>query len=520
MYSVGKAIVSGLLLTVLAAGLTAGPALAFQEAVAKSETSPADRLLQEVSKRAASLAAAPYAKPSADLPTAFQGLDYDGYRKLRARPETMVWGKAGNPFAVLPLPRGGLYHDEVAIHFVDATGQVQSHASPAFVDFVDFPQATDGQRAELGASGWRAITKPGQAGIGYEFAVFQGGTYFRAVGDGQIYGVSARALAIGAGSPQGEEFPRFTDFWIIEPANPGNRPGNGDESLTFIALADSPAAAAAYRFVLRPGSDATIDVAAEIHLRTDISEAGVAPLSSMYLRGQTDPHMKSDARAEVHDSDGLSILSSTGEHIWRPLLNPAAVQVSAFAGGIAGFGLEQRHRDAPAYADSEARYEDRPSIWIEPLGNWGAGEVRLLEIPTANEYADNVAAFWRPADIWRAGSVQRLAYRLHWTDASQKAAIARVVSTRIERAPESKRLQRITIEFAGQSGFAIKDLRPDVWATSGVISNIQIIPGANTRVQLSFDLEPGASPVIELHAALADSNSQQTETWLFRWTPE
>ena len=323
MYSVGKAIVSGLLLTVLAAGLTAGPALAFQEAVAKSETSPADRLLQEVSKRAASLAAAPYAKPSADLPTAFQGLDYDGYRKLRARPETMVWGKAGNPFAVLPLPRGGLYHDEVAIHFVDATGQVQSHASPAFVDFVDFPQATDGQRAELGASGWRAITKPGQAGIGYEFAVFQGGTYFRAVGDGQIYGVSARALAIGAGSPQGEEFPRFTDFWIIEPANPGNRPGNGDESLTFIALADSPAAAAAYRFVLRPGSDATIDVVAEIHPRTDIAEPGLAPLSSMFLRGTADPHMKSDARAEVHDSDGLSILTATGEHIWRPLANPA-----------------------------------------------------------------------------------------------------------------------------------------------------------------------------------------------------
>ena len=520
MFSIWKAaIASGILVATLTAGLTAGPAFALPEAP-QDKTATADKLFQEASKRAAALASAPYVQPEADLPEAFQGLDYDGYRKLRARPETMVWGKTGNPFAVLPLPRGGLYHDEVAIHFVDAAGNAQLHASPAFVDFVDFPAATDGQRAQLGASGWRAITKPGQAGVGYEFAVFQGGTYFRAVGDGQVYGVSARALAIGTGSAGGEEFPRFTDFWIIEPTNPGNGPENGAGSLTFIALADSPAAASAYRFVLRPGSDATIDVAAEVYPRTDISEAGVAPLSSMYLRGQTDPHMKSDARAEVHDSDGLSILSSTGEHIWRPLANPAHVQVSAFTGNIAGFGLEQRHRDASAYADSEARYEDRPNIWIEPLGDWGAGEVRLLEIPTANEYADNVAAFWRPAEAWRAGSTQRIAYRLHWTDHAQKADIARVTSTRIERAPESKRLQRITVDFTGQSGFAIKDLRSDVWATSGVISNIQIIPGADTRVRLSFDLEPGASPLIELHAALADSNSQQTETWLFRWTPE
>ncbi|MDP3494409.1 MAG: glucan biosynthesis protein [Hyphomonadaceae bacterium] len=516
MYSVWKAIASGFVFATLTAGLTAGPAHAFQEVVAPGKTATADKLFQQASSRAANLAATPYVQPAADLPKAFDGLDYDGYRKLRPRPETMVWGKTGNPFAVLPLPRGGLYNNEVAIYFVDAAGKVQLHASPAFVDFVDFPSATDGQRAQLGASGWRAITKPGQAGVGYEFAVFQGATYFRAVGHGQTYGVSARALAIGTGSPGGEEFPRFTDFWIIEPSNPGTE----DESLTFIALADSPAAAAAYRFVLRPGSDATIDVAAEIHPRVDISEAGVAPLSSMYLRGQTDPHMKSDARAEVHDSDGLSILSSSGEHIWRPLANPSQVQMSAFGGGIAGFGLEQRHRDAATYADSEARYERRPSVWIEPVGNWGAGEVRLLEIPTASEYADNVAAFWRPTDVWRAGSVQRLAYRLHWTDAPPQAAIARVMSTRIERAPEGTRLQRITIDFAGQPGFASKDLRPDVWATSGVISNIQIIPGADTRVLLSFDLEPGASPVIELHAALADSNSQQTETWLFRWTPE
>ena len=290
MFSVWKAIASGFLFGAIATGLAAAPALAVEEAPQATNTATstiADTLFADAARRAAALAATPYAPPGTDLPKAFDGLDYDGYRKLRPRPETMVWGKAGNPFAALPLPRGGLYRDQVAIHFVDATGAVERHASPSFVDFVDFPSANDNTRAKLGASGWRAITKPGQAGAGYEFAVFQGGTYFRAVGEGQVYGVSARALAIGTGSSAGEEFPRFTDFWILEPQTP--KAGNNDESLTFVALADSPSAAAAYRFVLRPGRDATIDVAAEIYPRTDICDAGVAPVSSMYLRGPADP---------------------------------------------------------------------------------------------------------------------------------------------------------------------------------------------------------------------------------------
>ncbi len=516
MLSVGKAVASILLLGAIASGFAAAPVLAFEQAPPTSAANIADKLFTDAADRAARLAAAPYAPPAKDLPKAFEGLDYDGFRKLRPRPDKMVWGETGNPFAVLPLPRGWVYPDTIAIHFVDAAGEIERHASPSFVDFVDFPWANDNARAGLGASGWRAITKPGQAGVGYEFAVIQGGTYFRAVGEGQVYGVSARALAIGVGSPAGEEFPRFTEFWILDPKASKSDAG---ESLTFIAISDSPAAAAAYRFVLRPGSDATIDVVAEIHPRTDIAEPGLAPLSSMFLRGTADPHMKSDARAEVHDSDGLSILTATGEHIWRPLANPAAVQMSAFVATPAGFGLEQRRREPAAYGDSEAKYEHRPSIWIEPHGDWGAGEVRLLEIPTANEYADNVAAFWRPAEAWRAGSVQRLTYRLHWTNAPQAMPVARVVSTEILPVPESRRLQRINIDFSGQPGFAEKDLKPDVWSTAGALSNIRMTR-EDEVVRLSFDLDPGASPVVELHAALADSSSQQTETWLFRWTPE
>ena len=157
----------------------------------------------------------------------------------------------------------------------------------------------------------------------------------------------------------------------------------------------------------------------EIHPRIDVSEIGVAPLSSMYLHGPADPRVSEDTRPEVHDSDGLSLTLASGERIWRPLANPKTVQVSALMGDITRFGLEQRQRAPAAYADGEAKYEKRPSLFIEPVGDWGDGDIHLLEIPTANEYADNVAAFWRPAKPWRAGKTYRIAYRLHWTDAAR-----------------------------------------------------------------------------------------------------
>ena len=496
------------LLLPLIVGLLAAPAARADE---PRPVATLDAVFAEASQRAADLAAAPYAKPADDLPKAFHGADYDAYRKLRPRPEKTVWGTAGNPFGVLPLPRGWLYPHPVTINLVHRDGTIGPLASPDTVDFVDYPAATDADRARLGASGFRAITRPGIAGDGYEFAVFQGGTYFRAVAKGQSYGISARALAIGTGSAA-EEFPAFTDFWVLEPAA-------GDDTLHVVALSDSSSAAAAYRFALRPGSDAIIDVVGEIHPRIDVSEIGVAPLSSMYLHSPADPGNSADKRPEVHDSDGLSVTLASGERIWRPLANPKTVQVSALMGDIRRFGLEQRQRAPAAYADGEAKYEKRPSIFIEPVGDWGAGDVHLLEIPTANEYADNVAAFWRPAAPWRAGETYRIAYRLHWTDNLSAAGPARIVSTRVSLVDGRPDLRRFTLEFAGVNLISEGALEPDLWATAGRLSTISVSRNASGAATLSFDLEPGDAPVIELHAALAGF-SQLTETWLFRWTPD
>lgn len=498
------------------AALLASPILAIPAAMAHAQESPAairDTTFAAVSRRAAALSAQAYEAPDTTLPAPFDALDYDAYRKLRPLPEAMLWARPGNPFAIQPLPRGSLYRDRVAIHLVDRAGATQTFASDRFVDFVDFPAATFADRAALGVSGFRVITQPGVAGDGYEFAVFQGGTYFRAVGKGGVYGVSARALALGTGSAAPEEFPVFTDVWIFEPAP-------GDATLSLVALSDAPSAAAAYRFTLAPGGDASIDVVAEIHPRVDISEAGVAPISSMFLRGPADPTARTDARPEVHDSDGLAIVTATGEHVWRPLANPAATQASAFLGAPLRFGLEQRARNANAYGDPEATYERRPSVTIEPLGDWGAGDVRLLEIPTADEYADNIAALWRPHDPWRAGVVQRIAYRLRFSSDAPLPGPARVISTIAERAPESTSTHRFVITFSDDEATPPGRLAPEVSSTAGAISNIRVASDGDRLTQLSFDLDPGPAPVAELRAALHGDHSQITETWLFRWTPD
>jgi len=475
-----------------------------------------EQVFEAVSDQAAVLARAPYAGRPGTLPVSFRDLDYDGYRKLRPKQDAAVWGEAGNSFAVLPLPRGGLFNDPVRLWLVDSAEPTRITDEAAFFDFVDFPQATQAEREQLGVSGWRAIKHPGQAGVGYEAAIFQGGVYFRAVAKNLVYGASARALAIGTGSSAREEFPHFTDFWIFHPTA-------NSETLTAIALMDTPSAAAAYRFDIKPGVGTAIAVEANIHPRVELSTFGVAPLSSMYQHGATDHAGASDWRAEVHDSDGLSILTASGERIWRPLINPAGLQISTFAANsVRGFGLLQRAREFSSYGDLEAKYELRPSVWIEPGGDWGEGEITLVEIPTPTEYNDNIVAFWRPARAWAPGEAHRIAYELDWTaQGPANHSIATVAATRAGAAPGAPGLRRFVIDFASDHHFAAAASAADVWSTAGAIRNLQLSdgPDAGSR-RLTFDLDPQSAAVAELHAALRDETSQLTETWLFRWTPE
>src|SRR3546814_20369919 len=95
-------------------------------------------------------------------------------------------------------------------------------------------------------------------------------------------------------------------------------------------------------------------------------------MSSMFFLGPAGRRRFDDFRGAVHDSDGLKMWTGAGEHLWRPLSNPSTVQISAFQDhDPKGFGLMQRSRSLEAYNDLEARYDRRPSLWVEPVGRGG-----------------------------------------------------------------------------------------------------------------------------------------------------
>ncbi len=240
----------------------------------------------------------------------------------------------------------------------------------------------------------------------------------------------------------------------------------------------------------------------------------------MFLHSLADRGGVDDYRPEVHDSDGLAIKMSSGEMVWRPLTNPRDLQVSMFHDRQPkGFGLMQRERKLDAYDDLEARYEKRPSVWVEPTGDWGAGNVMLVEIPTPNEYNDNIVAFWRPDEAWQPGTPQKMSYKLVWSGGpGQAMPVARVLASRSGAVPGSPQVRRFVVDFADTPG--IDTAIADVWGSAGEVRNVRLEDGEQGGRRLVFDLDPQGAPLVELRAALMGGGVQQSETWLFRWTPD
>jgi ribosomal protein S18 acetylase RimI-like enzyme len=231
-------------------------------------------------------------------------------------------------------------------------------------------------------SGVRLYAPINSVGQFDEFLVFQGASYFRSLGAGQHYGLSARGLAVDTGEPRGEEFPLFRTFWL-------ERPQARAKAVTVHALLDGRSVVGAYTFRITPGPETRMHIKARLFPRRDIKVMGLAPLTSMFLFGPTNRHRFDDYRSRVHDSDGLLMRTGNDRWLWRPLRNPRELQFSFFQDESPhGFGLQQRQRDLDQYHDWEARYDRRPSAWVEPIGDWGKGSIELAEIPTQREYAD------------------------------------------------------------------------------------------------------------------------------------
>jgi len=364
--------------------------------------------LDDVSAKAKELAGQKYEAPRSNLPNEFREMKFADYQKIRFRNEKAEWADQNTPFKLSFYHQGMHFDTPVKINEVTADSVQEIKYDPTRFDFGDVkfdPKATE----QLGYAGFRVLFPINKADKQDEIMTMLGASYFRVVGKGQAYGLSARGMAIDTALPSGEEFPRFTEFWI-------ERPKPGEKQLVIFALLDSPRATGAYRLILRPGTDTIVDVKSQMFLRDKVSKLGVAPLTSMYLFGANQPSKVLNYRRELHDSSGLSIHAGNGEWIWRPLNNPKHLSVSNFTvENPRGFGLLQRGRDFSHYEDLDDNYDKRPSAWIEPEGDWGKGTVNLVEIPTADETNDNIVAFWSPAELPEVGKPLDVAYRLHWT---------------------------------------------------------------------------------------------------------
>lgn len=472
-------------------------------------------------KHARALAAQPYRAPQNPLPPSLQSLDWDQYQAIRYRPDQALWRHRNSAFQ-LQFFHLGLYFQE-PVHFYEVVNG-RAHALPYRNENFDYGDngAFDDLPDGLGYAGFRVHF---HQDFSRDIAAFLGASYFRAVGESRQYGLSARGLAINTGLPQPEEFPRFTTFWL-------ERPGAGDLSLTVHALLDSPSVTGAYRFVIHPGANLTMDVEATLYPRRELTRFGLAPLTSMYQTGENDRRMANDWRPEIHDSDGLAIWTGNGERIWRPLTNPEQVTVSHFIDNQPrGFGLLQRDRDFSNYQDDGVFYELRPSLWVTPRGHWGEGAVMLVEIPTLDETFDNIVAFWNPKESWRPGEAYPIGYRLTWgeTMPDQNPELGAVVATRtgiggVIGQPRTYFSRRFAVDFAGGS-LSMMDrhagVEAVVSASRGKVELVSARPlHAINGFRAMFDLIPDddTSP-IDLRLYLRIGSQALTETWLYQYAP-
>ena len=371
------------------------------------------------------------------------------------------------------------------------------------------PPAAD---APLEFAGFRALTGINDPAVLSPFLVFAGASYFQALSKGQVFGLSARGLAIGTAEAEGEEFPFFRAHWLETPR---------DGRMVIHSLLDGPSAAGAYRFSVRPGEVTEMDVEATIFAREDIAHIGLAPLTSMFLFDAKDRAQHDDFRLGVHDSDGLAMWNGSDERLWRPLHAPRLLQISAFSDtGPRGFGLIQRERRFTEYEDIAASYHRRPSAWVEPIGDWGRGHVVLVEIPSSEEIHDNIVAYWRPVDPIAAGSEISLTYRLSWGwDVPDLNGLLRVARTLTGAGPNGRR--RFVVDFAGHGEPVVRASAVQLVAQSspGVMHDPEISENAEINgLRLRFDLDPEGADAVEMRLELRSGERRIAETWVYRWS--
>jgi glucans biosynthesis protein len=473
---------------------------------------------EDVAAKARKLAAEPFKTPP-QVPEWLAKINYDQWRDIRFRTDQTLWREPAGPFQVQFFHPGLFYDRTVAINVVAGKKAKPLTFSPSQFDYGrnDFASRVP---QSLGYAGLR-LHAPFKTPKYYdEVIVFLGATYFRAVGRDQVFGLSARGIAIDTALSSGEEFPYFREFWLVEPSTK-------DKETVLYALLDSASLTGAYRFTITPGESTTVETQGRLFLRRQPQKIGFAPLTSMFFHGENTTRAIDDFRPEVHDSDGLLIANGTGEWLWRPLDNPEKLEISAFrTPALRGFGLIQRDRDFKSYEDLETRSDIRPSTWVTPYGDWGTGHVELIEIPTKSDANDNIVAYWVPDQQPKVGTPYDFGYTLAWYgDDAKWPPHGRVTATR--RDGEGDAPRRFVIDFGGKALDAVPGdqiLRGDVTIASGedaaeIIDQHVVKNPVTGGWRLTFQLRPKTGSPIDLRAYLDKGSETLTETWSYLFHP-
>jgi glucans biosynthesis protein len=492
--------------------------------------------LQDVVAKAKEEAARPFSGPEKKVPDFLLDLTYDQWRDIRFRQDKTLWRAKNLPFEVQFFHPGFYYNRTVTINTIEDDGVKSCSFSS---DYFDYGKNKFREKipSGFGFAGFRILYPLHKNKQPDDITVFLGASYFRAVAKNQVYGLSARGLAIDTGLDSGEEFPFFKEFWI-------EKPGSKAQELIIYALLDSKRITGAYRFSIRPGDKTDMLVEGQLFRREDLKKIGIAPLTSMFFYGENiNQRPVDDFRPEVHDSDGLHMVDGSGEILWRPLVNPQHLFINSFqSSNITAFGLLQRDRDFDHYQDQETRYESRPSALVVPGGDWGPGHVELVQIPTEDETNDNIVAYWVSDQLPAKEEPIVFNYTLSWyTPTQEPDRMGQVIATRNASGKDDK-TRKIIVDFKGGKLDKLPERLPSeapVEADISVSDEGEIIerqlyrikPNAAWRLVFqvrrkdsksiaeSLTLPILSSPPLELRAHLFQGKTRLTETWSYAIWP-
>ncbi len=460
-------------------------------------------------ERTRELALRPY-QPPREVPEWQTALSADAWRKLRLKPEWLIWADSPG-YRVRPYPCGWVYRHPVQLFLVEDGVARPRLATPEQFELGELAaRATPGE--DLGVAGFTVLFPLTVADQFEPLLTFLGASYFRAIGRGTNPGAGARGLTLDTGLGRPEEFPAFREFYLVRPQQPF-------DPLTLYALLDSPRVAGAYRFEVVVREQTRIDVDVNLFFRAPVEQVGVAPLSAMFQFGPHDRAGVDDVRPAVHDVEGLAMWTAAGELLWRPVANPSELRLSVLVDeNPRGFGLFQRSRDFRAFEDLDGRFETKPNLWVVPRGTWGKGSVRLIEVPSQDERRDNIVAFWTPASPVVAGQELRFAYALIWSLAPPiELSVGRTRVTRIGAVPGSA-ARRIIIEFERPAGApSASEITARVGVANGRLGPVSVRDHPLVPAwRVSFDVEPTGAGPVEMRCLLLAGERPVSETWIYR----